>query len=64
MRYKSAWIINVIVDELSLLGGPQSQVTHVLDSVHPLSDNRKYSPNLCVSRFVPVIYINESCRLS
>lgn len=56
--YKLLRIINLIV-EVSLLGGPQSRVTHVLDSMYPLSDNRKYTTDLCVSRFVVVFTLTE-----
>lgn len=60
VRYKLVRIINVIVDEVSLLGGLQSWVTHVLDSMYPLSDNHKYTTNLCVSPFVVVFTLTKA----
>lgn len=52
-------IVIWIVDWVSLLGGPQSRVTHVLDSMYPLSDNHKYTTILCVSRFVVVFTLTK-----
>lgn len=59
VRYKLLQIIDVIVDKVSLLSGPQSPITHVLDFMYPLSDNHKYTTDLYVSRFVVVFKLTK-----
>lgn len=60
VRQKLLRIVNLIVNGMSLLGGPQSRVTHVLDSMYPLSDNHKYITSLCVSLVVVVFTLTKT----